>query len=129
MMQINEEISEWIKKANNDLNSAAILIEHNPPVFDTACFHCQQAVEKALKAFLVSRKITFEKIHNTSYLTELCIKQDPDFIQIREQAELLAPYAVEIRYPGSIMDFEENEASQAFDAAKTIFEMVNKKLQ
>ena len=39
-----DEVREWLQKAYNDLLSAQILLKHDPPVFDTACFHCQQAV-------------------------------------------------------------------------------------
>jgi HEPN domain-containing protein len=49
-----EECAEWLRKAKNDVLSARILLSHSNPVTDTACFHCQQAVEKSLKAFLIS---------------------------------------------------------------------------
>lgn len=48
-----EECAEWLRKARNDLVSARILLAHGDPVTDTACFRCQQSVEKTLKAFLV----------------------------------------------------------------------------
>jgi HEPN domain-containing protein len=47
---------EWIKKAQNDLESAKILYREKGPT-DSLCFHCQQAVEKHLKAFLVFNHI------------------------------------------------------------------------
>ena len=37
-----DEVKAWLQKARNDLLSARILMEHDPPVRDTACFHCQQ---------------------------------------------------------------------------------------
>jgi len=43
-----DEVIEWLMKASRDLMSAEILIDHEPPVLDAACFHCQQAVEKSL---------------------------------------------------------------------------------
>lgn len=49
----SDEVKAWLQKAANDLLSARILLEHDPPVMETACFHCQQGVEKALKAFLL----------------------------------------------------------------------------
>ena len=52
-----DEVREWLQNAKDDLFSAQILIEHAPPVLDTACFHCQQAVEKLLKAFLVWKAV------------------------------------------------------------------------
>jgi len=67
-----DEVREWLQKGRNDLLSAQILIEHDPPVLDTASFHCQQAVEKALKAFLAWKAVPFEKVHSLIYLLDLC---------------------------------------------------------
>ncbi|HGJ65477.1 TPA: HEPN domain-containing protein [bacterium] len=47
-----DEIKEWLKVAEDDLISAKILLGNDPPILVTACFHCQQAVEKSLKALL-----------------------------------------------------------------------------
>jgi len=66
-----DEVREWLQKGRNDLLSAQILIEHDPPVLDTASFHCQQAVEKALKAFLAWKAVPFEKVHSLTYLLDL----------------------------------------------------------
>ncbi|MCB1177443.1 MAG: HEPN domain-containing protein [Leptospiraceae bacterium] len=66
---------------------------------DTVCFHCQQAVEKYLKAYLVSKEISFPYTHNIGSLVQLAEKIDSNFSEIKEQAEILSPFAVEIRYP------------------------------
>lgn len=44
------EIRQWLFKARNDLRSAVRLFTDDPPILDTAAYHCQQAAEKALKA-------------------------------------------------------------------------------
>ncbi len=119
-----DEIREWIQKAKNDLTSAQILLEHDPPVLDTASFHCQQAVEKVLKAFLVWKGIPFEKVHSLTYFLDLCEAQEPRFEPLRERAETLAPYAVEIRYPGAIMEVSQTEAQEAFAAAEALWDFV-----
>jgi hypothetical protein len=36
---------------------------HLPDYFDTIAFHCQQAVEKYIKAILVHREIVFDRSH------------------------------------------------------------------
>jgi HEPN domain-containing protein len=123
-----DEIRAWLLKAQNDLASAQILIEHQPAIFDTACFHCQQAAEKTLKAFLVWSNLPFEKVHAMTYLIELCITQNQEFGSLREQAELLSPYAVEIRYPGDLLGIPEEDAEEAFAAAKAIWNLVLKQL-
>jgi HEPN domain-containing protein len=46
------EAREWLVKAALDLRGAQIDLEAMPPLLEDALFHCQQAVEKSLKAFL-----------------------------------------------------------------------------
>jgi HEPN domain-containing protein len=52
-----------------------------------AAFHCQQAVEKTLKAFLVWRSVRFERVHSLVYLIDLCEAQDAAFAVLREYGE------------------------------------------
>ena len=118
------EVQEWLQKAHSDLRSARILLAHDPPVFDTACFHCQQAVEKALKAFLVWKEIPFEKVHSLVYLLDLGVAQEPGFEALRESAESLAPYAVEIRYPGEALKITREEADAALAATGAVWAFV-----
>jgi len=42
-----------MQKAEHDLLAAAHVLELDEPLTDIAVYHCQQAAEKALKAFLV----------------------------------------------------------------------------
>ncbi len=119
-----DEVIEWLTKANSDLTAAEILIDHEPPVLDAACFHCQQAVEKSLKAFLVWQAVAFEKIHSLTYLMDLCQSKEPGFGSLREQAEALTPYAVEVRYPGELLDVDRQEAADALESAQTIWKYV-----
>lgn len=119
-----DEIREWLQKAKNDLLSAQILMKHEPPVLDTASFHCQQAVEKVLKAFLVWKGVSFEKVHSLTYFLDLCETQEPRFGSMRERAEALAPYAVEIRYPGEVMEVSRSEAEEALSTAEALWNFV-----
>jgi HEPN domain-containing protein len=49
-------VAEWVAKAESDLKTAALSVAagRDSPT-DTACFHCQQAVEKYLKALLTDQ--------------------------------------------------------------------------
>jgi HEPN domain-containing protein len=49
-------VKKWFEVADHDIENARMIIESNPVILDIACFHCQQAVEKYLKAFLVYKK-------------------------------------------------------------------------
>jgi len=113
-----------LQKAYRDLLSARILLAHSPPIFDTACFHCQQAAEKALKAFLVWQAVPFEKVHSLTYLLDLCEAQEPGFTLLRERADTLAPYAVDIRYPSEAMAISPDEAQEALATAEALWTFV-----
>ena len=119
-----DEVQAWLQKAANDLLSARILLGHDPPVLETACFHCQQTVEKVLKAFLVWKAVRFDKVHSLTYLLDLCEGQDPRYTSIRDRAETLAPYAVEVRYPGEVREISHAEATEALGTAELIWKFV-----
>jgi HEPN domain-containing protein len=51
MKDKNELAKGWVLKAESDLATTRRTLDSEGP-FDTACFHCQQAIEKFLKAFL-----------------------------------------------------------------------------
>lgn len=80
--ELKNYIGNWLIKAEHDLQNAATVIEHNPMILDTACFHCQQAVEKYLKAFLIYKGVIVERTHNLFFLIDECGKQDADFLNI-----------------------------------------------
>jgi HEPN domain-containing protein len=90
-------IEQWLEKAEHYLIAAQLIIEIQPIILDIACFHCQQAVEKFLKAFLVSQKQDFPKTHNLDLLLKMCTDISPAL----EGIDLLnlEDFAVRGRYP------------------------------
>ena len=120
-------INEWLMKARNDLLSAQRLIEIEPVILDTACFHCQQAVEKSLKAFLIFKGIPIEKTHNLNFLIGECAIIDPDFCNM-DLMEMNS-YAVKIRYPDDYFLPEINEVRDIYQQAILINELVKSKVE
>lgn len=59
---MKKETQDWLKIAQEDYRCAQALFKEK--IFRMVCFHCQQAVEKALKAFLTEKEIDFKRIHN-----------------------------------------------------------------
>ncbi len=68
----DDYIQKWIVKAINDIRIAGHELDQpdNDMVTDAICFHCQQSVEKLLKAFLASKNIDFGKTHNLPSVAE-----------------------------------------------------------
>jgi len=123
-----DEVRQWLHKADNDLRSAHQLVRAEPPLNDTAVYHCQQAAEKALKAYLTSRDIVFQKVHVLPVLVEQCMEVDPDFSQLRDAADLLTPYATAFRYPGDILEPSPEDVSEALAVAAQVLDLVRSKL-
>lgn len=84
-------------KAKEDFETANSLIKLKHFSEEIVLFHCQQAIEKALKAYLDSKKIIFPKSHDLEMLLSMCIKADAEFQKISFITPFTA-YAVEIRY-------------------------------
>ncbi|MDK2372158.1 MAG: HEPN domain-containing protein [Candidatus Korarchaeota archaeon] len=98
-MSEGEKVSEkWLKKAQTDLRIAEKLLRIGEEPW-VIVFHAQ-AVEKALKAYLVFHSKHFDKVHNIARLIDLCAEVDRDFNQLYEIGiEELYPLAIEARYP------------------------------
>jgi len=123
-----EYIRKWIIKANHDL----IIARHErnaPPdeiMTDGICFHCQQSVEKNLKAFLSMHDIDFEKIHNLEYLAKLCNKVDAEFSSLTFGN--LTNYGVAIRYPDDFFMPPLEEADVCIKIAEKTEQFILQKL-
>ena len=113
-----------MNKAQQDLEAAAWLLESPQALNNAVGFHCQQAAEKVLKAYLTWQDEPFEKTHSLVALVGLCLKFTPDFNELRTAATLLTPYAVTTRYPGDLPEISTEEAVQALDLAKQTWEFI-----
>jgi len=113
MDEQSEHAKRWIEKAGNDLlNADNNLAASNVP-YDTVCFHCQQAAEKLLKAFLVARGCEYPLTHNLFVILEKVLEFDPASESMREALATLNPYSVEVRYPGDAWMPSRNDAIEA----------------
>lgn len=114
---MNEVAKEWVEKAEEDFDSADLLLHAGEePLSSSACFHCQQRAEKYLKVFLTEHLVRFERTHVLADILGLCIPVDQDFGSIANDLSNLEGYAVAIRYPGAIVSAE--LAEDALEAAK-----------
>lgn len=123
------EVRQWLHKADHDLRSAVRLMSGDEePLLDTAVYHCQQAAEKALKAYLTAQGVVFPKIHLLSPLLSLCADIDSSFVQLSDAAELLTPLATEFRYPGDILEPDPADADEAYRVAEHVVTFVSSRL-
>jgi HEPN domain-containing protein len=119
-------IALWLNKAEHDLLSAQRLLEIEPMILDNACFHCQQAIEKCLKAFLVYHGRDIERTHNIIFLLSECANFDPVFAAVDPMN--INAYAVQGRYPDSNLIPTIGEGKSYYQLAIQIRDLVSERI-
>ena len=105
-MANREEVGFWLKYANMDRETIKGMSNHYPLQLEIICYHCQQACEKMLKAYLVSQNIEPKKTHDLEALLALCVEKDKEFESLITECSFLTPYAVQSRYPNELETLE-----------------------
>ena len=120
---MNEKTYKWIEFGDYDLivveNELAVTEERQ--IAQIIAFHCQQAAEKYLKAFLIY------KTHNLEYLIQLCSKYNVDFSKL--DVGELSNFAVDIRYPEIDFIPSAPEIQYYYEKIKEIREFVLKRIK
>jgi HEPN domain-containing protein len=97
-MKDNGDVAQdWLRKAESDFAAAELCLDRNTAL-DTACFHCQQAAEKSLKAWLIAHNEPFPFIHDLEQLIALCTVRESRFNELLDDGAALTPFAITLRY-------------------------------
>jgi HEPN domain-containing protein len=116
-------VRQFVEKAEHDLAAAAILATE-ASLADVVCFHCQQSVEKMLKAALLAAGVEPPRIHDLGFLLETleAIRPVPD--GLREVCAALADFGVAPRYPGWEAEVGTVDTGDALRAARRGMELL-----
>lgn len=124
--------SNWFEFAEEDLTVAKAA--RNERVFNLACFHAQQGVEKMLKGYLSINDRDIPKIHSIVKLLTLCAQIDRDFETISETCINLDDYYIPTRYPDALPGMspegmpDDDDAEEAISSLEQVMDFVTKKL-
>lgn len=121
------ECSKWVQFAENDYEAVMLLSAGTRPLLEIVCFHCQQCIEKYLKAFIVKFSGEIKKTHNLEELCKTCTLIDNDFENIKDLCIDLTDYAVEIRYPYPF-EIDINDMKKALNDMEVIRDFIKSKL-
>ena len=113
-----ENTRAWLVRASDDLRGAEIDLAATPPLLKDALFHSQQAVEKALKAFLTWHDEPFSKTHNLTRLGKQCVAIEETLRSLLNRAASLSDYAWKFRYPGEPAEPTRAEAEECLALAR-----------
>ena len=121
-----QEHERWLKVVDRDLKSAKHLLKGE--FFSTAVYHCQQATEKALKAYLAFKKHDVVKTHDLVKLTALCSQFDKTFEKLFHDAGHLNPFATKFRYPTEFEIPNFQDTKNSIQRTQKIVDFVLKKI-
>lgn len=126
--QNNKTAQSWFTIAEDDLKYAKVGLKEDD-FYALIAFHAQQAAEKYLKGYLVLQQQEPPRSHDLSQLVKLCEKIDSSFVEIKNEADLLSPFAVDTRYPVFYPSVEKQMAFEAVSAAEEIINFIKYKTQ
>jgi HEPN domain-containing protein len=95
---MKKQVEEWYFFAEKDMR-AAFEISDTPDLTNIVAFHCQQAVEKYLKAFIAAYDISIIRTHDLIKLYDI-VKQIKDFEFDVDLLDTLTKLYTDDRYPG-----------------------------
>ncbi|MGA2441998.1 MAG: HEPN domain-containing protein [Tepidisphaeraceae bacterium] len=91
-----------MQKAEGDYDVVLLLLRSRKRTrYDPMCFHCQQCVEKYLKARLTESSIAYAKTHDLAALLRLALAVEPMWGVLLSKMNGLSGWAVLPRYPGT----------------------------
>jgi HEPN domain-containing protein len=126
----NESLNpaQWFAIADKDLKRARYLLEGDD--LEGAGFNLQQAVEKYLKGYLLSKGWTLRRIHNLETLINEAHAYDPSFEPFRAACRKISRYYVMDRYPPRPRsELSEAEMRESLQAAEEIIAQIKTLVQ
>jgi HEPN domain-containing protein len=120
--------NEWLEKANSDLKSAKVL-KQNDCGNDVVAFHCQQAIEKSLKGYLLKQMGQVVEGHSLIYLCKESSNHNIEFKKRLKDCAFVNQYYIETRYPSDVpLVVSDEEANECILIAEEIFKMVSESI-
>ena len=107
---------ERLNRARSNL--ALARIQSESVYLEDLCFNAQQAVEKALKALLIKRRVEFPYVHDIARLLSLLEEAGQPIPDPVRQAERLTRFAAFTRYPGVAPPISGDEYVEAVECAQ-----------
>ena len=127
-MNEHDIVNEWLEIAYEDYDAARYLYDNKyPKPLEIICYHCQQSVEKSLKAYICANDIEVSKTHDLGLLCSQCSGIDESFSDFDKDCGALRIYATRTRYPNRV-EIEDYTAEKSLQQALKIYEFVSGKI-
>lgn len=127
--EIHKAVRQWFEKAESDWRTVNILLASENKPTDVICFHCQQSVEKLLKALLTQNSVEAPRTHDIRRLVQLSQTYIPELAELTDVADKLTVHGVETRYPGDFQQVDEIEMQDVIELTRQFREIILPKLK
>jgi HEPN domain-containing protein len=122
-----DKVLGWLHVADSDHRAARACLAADPPLPGVAAYHCQQAIEKLLKGFLVRSNKDFGKTHDLNELGQSVLAMYPFAGRFVTPARDWTAWNVVYRYPGETGPVPEptaEELTRALDLIANLAQML-----
>lgn len=117
---------EWLGKARSDYLFAEASLREFSGFYSQICILCHDAVEKYLKAVLVSNGHRPERIHDLLAILHTCAELDHTLLDFSPHCAILNDYYIPLKYPSHYPEVTKEQAEEAFVAASAVREAVER---
>ena len=124
-----ELAKSWFNTANEDILAAEHEMRYEDAILRSVCFHCQQAVEKYIKGFIIYLDGEFSYTHDIFRLLNELKTYENELSLNDISPDKLTVYAVEARYPDPdtiiTLDRAKEALAIAYEVRNPILEKIN----
>jgi HEPN domain-containing protein len=115
-------VQEWLNKGSHDLMTADLAFKAGG-LTDTVVVLLQQASEKYLKGYLLSKGWHLKRTHDLKDLLDSAIKYNPQFSSYLELVDRLTALYIEQRYPSRPgVEYPTEEIAQIIQQTKELID-------
>lgn len=115
---------DWFNQAEDDMTAAELLMQ-DERCYNLCAFHCQQAIEKGLKGFILFRTGNLVDGHNLTWLCKQAAKLDSTFARWLSQSARLNRCYIETRYPADIpLELSYQKVRDAYEMSSDMLDFI-----
>ncbi len=128
---MKDEVKNWMEFAHEDSRMAELALKEK--IYNQACFHSEQCVEKVIKAFIIHKGRIHPQSHKLADLLTYLGKSIFDDLE----AEIISldRFYIPTRYPDALPGMlpeglpSEKDAKEAIEISKLVFERAKKEME
>lgn len=128
---MKDEVKNWMEFAHEDSRMAELALKEK--IYNQACFHSEQCVEKVIKAFIIHKGRIHPQSHKLADILTYLGKSIFDDLE----AEIISldRFYIPTRYPDALPGMlpeglpSEKDAKEAIEISKLVFERAKKEME